>query len=98
TQAVGALALSLQSRLEILNQRITRYPQDVYQHIVSLTAPTTLLGVTTSLVQQQETVRRFLREGVDAFVDRAGRTWRIGSYAEMAGRTAVARAYTDASV
>lgn len=98
TQAVGALALSLQSRLEILNQRITRYPQDAYQHIVSQTAPNTLLGITTSLLQQQETVRRFLAAGIDAFVDRADRVWRIGSYAEMAGRTAVARAYTDASV
>lgn len=96
--AVGALAISLQSRLEVMNQRITRYPQDAYQRIVSLTTPNTLLGVTTSLRQQQATVQRFLREGITGFVDRSGRNWRIGSYAEMAGRTAVNRAFNDAGV
>ncbi|GAA3730157.1 hypothetical protein GCM10022239_03450 [Leifsonia bigeumensis] len=96
--AVSALAISLQSRLEVMNQRITRYPQDAYQRIVSLTAPNTLLGVTTSLRQQQATVQRFLREGITGFVDKSGRNWRIGSYAEMAGRTAVNRAFNDAGI
>lgn len=97
-QATAALAMSLQSRLEVLNQRITRYPQDAYQRIVSLTTPNTLLGITTSLQQQQATVRRFLNEGVTGFVDVSGRKWRIGSYAEMAGRTAVNRAFNDAGI
>ena len=97
-QAVAALTISLQSRLEVMNQRITRYPQDAYQRIVSLTAPNTLLGVTTSLRQQQATVQRFLRSGITGFVDKSGRSWRIGSYAEMAGRTSVNRAFNDAGV
>lgn len=98
TQAVTALVLSLQSRLEVLNQRITRYPQDAYQQIVSLVAPRTLLGVTTSLQQQQQTVQAFLSRGITGFQDRSGRQWRLGSYAEMAGRTAVNRAFNDAAV
>lgn len=97
-QAVGSLVFSLQSRLEFLNQRITRYPQDVYQRVVSQFTPRTLLGVATSLQQQQAIVQQFLSQGITGFVDRAGRNWRIGSYAEMAGRTSVIRAYNDAGI
>lgn len=96
-QAVASLGLSLQSRLEAMNQRITRYPQDVYQRIVSLTAPNAILGANTSLQAQQQAVRRFLAEGVTGFVDVSGRRWTIGAYAEMASRTAVNRAFNDAT-
>lgn len=97
-QAVGALVFDLNSRLDAMNWRITRYPQDAYQRIISMTAPNTLLGTTTGRIGQQRAVQRFLAEGITGFVDRAGRNWRIGSYAEMAGRTAVNRAYQDAGV
>jgi hypothetical protein len=98
TQAVAALVLNLQSRLEVLQQRITRYPQDAYQRIVSLYSPNTLLGITTSREMQARAVQRFLAEGITGFVDQASRRWTIGAYAEMAGRTSVARAYNDAGV
>lgn len=97
SQAVASLATSLQSRLDAVNQRITRYPQDAYQRIVSQVAPNTLLGVTTNLATQQATVRRFLSEGITGFVDVSGRRWTIGAYAEMASRTAVNRAFNDAT-
>jgi len=96
-QAVASLGLSLQSRLEVMNQRITRYPQDAYQRIVSMTAPRGIIGANTSLQVQQETVRRFLREGVTGFVDKSNRRWTIGAYAEMASRTATNRAFNDAT-
>lgn len=98
TQAAAMVGLSLQSRLEVLNQRITRYPQDAYQRIVAMHSPSTLMGVTTSRQQQAAAVQRFLAEGITGFEDRSGRRWTIGSYAEMAGRTSVNRAYTDAGV
>ncbi|MCK2024581.1 hypothetical protein KZC52_16760 [Microbacterium sp. kSW2-24] len=98
SQAVAMVALSLQSRLEVLNQRLTRYPQDAYQRIVAMYSPNTLLGVTTSRVQQAATVQRFLAEGITGFVDRADRRWTIGAYAEMAGRTTVNRAFNDAGI
>jgi len=98
SQAVAMVALSLQSRLEVLNQRITRYPQDAYQRIVALYSPNTLLGITTSRVQQAQSVQRFLAEGITGFVDKSDRRWTIGAYAEMAGRTSVNRAYNDAAV
>lgn len=98
SQATAMVALNLQNRLEILNQRITRYPQDAYQRITALYSPQTILGVTTSRQQQAAAVQRFLAEGIPAFTDRAGRRWTIGAYAEMAGRTSVNRAYNDAGV
>lgn len=97
SQAVAMVALSLESRLEVLNQRLTRYPQDAYQRIMALHSPNTLLGVTTSRVQQAQAVQRFLSEGITGFVDRSDRRWTIGAYAEMAGRTTVNRAFNDAS-
>lgn len=98
TQAVAAIAFSLESRLEVMNQRLTRYPQDAYQRIMALYSPTTILGVTTSRVQQAQAVQRFLSEGVRDFTDKSGRRWTIGAYAEMAGRTTVNRAFNDAGV
>lgn len=96
-QAVASLGMSLQSRLEAMNQRITRYPQDAYQRIVSMTAPNAILGVMTGLQAQQQAVRKFLAEGVTGFVDVSNRRWTIGAYAEMASRTAVNRAFNDAT-
>ena len=98
SQAVGMVALNLESRLEILNQRLTRYPQDAYQRIVALHSPNTLLGVSTARVQQAQSVQRFLAEGIPGFVDKAGRNWTIGAYAEMAGTTTVNRAFNDAGI
>ncbi|MEX8058586.1 phage minor capsid protein [Microbacterium sp. 16-032] len=98
SQAVAMLVLSLDSRLENLAERITRYPRDAYQRIVSIYTPGTLLGLTTSKQQQARIVQRFLAEGITGFVDRGGRRWTIGAYAEMAGRTSVARAFNDAGV
>lgn len=98
SQATAMVALSLQSRLETLNQRITRYPQDAYQRIIALHSPNTLLGITTSRQQQAAAVQRFLAEGIPSFIDRADRRWTIGAYAEMAGRTSVNRAYNDAGI
>lgn len=98
TQAVAMVALSLESRLNILNQRLTRYPQDAYQRIVALHSPNTLLGVTTNRRQQAAAVQRFLAEGITGFVDRGGRNWTVGAYAEMAGRTTVNRAFNDAGI
>lgn len=97
-QAVGALTLDLSSRLESLEQRILRFPQDVYQLMISETAPRVPLGAENYVLNQRQAVQRFLDRGVTAFVDRSDRRWTIGAYAEMAGRTATARAWNDAGV
>lgn len=97
-QAASMVAVSLENRLTNLKERITRYPRDAYQRIVAIYTPGTVLGTQTSQVQQARIVQRFLAEGITGFTDRGGRRWTIGAYAEMAGRTSVARAYNDAGV
>lgn len=97
-QAVGALTLDLSSRLEALELRILRFPQDVYQQVISETAPRVLLGAENYVLNQRQAVQRFLDRGITGFIDRSDRRWTIGAYAEMAGRTASARAWNDASV
>lgn len=97
-QAVGALTLDLHSRLEFLNARITRYPDDAYKQIISETSPRLMLGVETNVLNQRRAVQTFLTNGLDGFTDKAGRNWRIGSYAEMATRTATQRGWQDAGI
>lgn len=98
SQAATMLTLDLTSKLETMALRIARYPQDAYQRVISFTASNTILGAATNLASQQLAVQRFLGEGITGFVDKADRHWRIGSYAEMAGRTAVNRAFNDAGI
>ncbi|QPZ39707.1 phage minor capsid protein [Paramicrobacterium chengjingii] len=96
--AVGATGLSLHSRLEALNQRILRFPHDVYQQTIADTAPFRMLGVETSTINQRRAVQSFLEQGITGFIDRADRRWTIGAYSEMAGRTATSRAWQDAGI
>lgn len=96
--AITALELDLRNRLEVLNQRILRYPQDLYQQVIAETAPLNLAGVLSSRKAQKKAVAKFLSREVDGFRDKSGRNWRIGTYAEMAGRTATQRAWNDATV
>ncbi|GAA4176553.1 phage minor capsid protein [Gryllotalpicola koreensis] len=96
--AAIALRLDLTNKLEALNQRILRFDSDAYQRMVSLISPDVLTGTSTLQVTQRAIVQRFLNEGITGFVDKADRNWRIGSYAEMATRTATQRAWQDAAV
>lgn len=96
--AVTALQMDLNNRLENLNNRILRFPNDVYQKVLAENAPALVMGLDTGLTNQKRIVRQFLSKNVDIFTDRSGRNWRIGSYAEMAGRTAAQRSWSDAAV
>ena len=97
-QAVGSLMLDLSSKLAFLNARLTRYPDDIYKQVMSEHSPRVLLGAETPLVMQRKAVRDFLSRGITGFIDKAKRPWRIGTYAEMVGRTSAQRAWQDAGV
>jgi hypothetical protein len=96
--AVTALRLDLVNTLDAVGRRIVRNVPDDYQRIVGRMAPELLLGSATPRVLQQRTIDRFLERGLTGFTDARGRRWRIGSYVEMATRTAVGRARTDAGI
>lgn len=105
-RTLGVIAQELGSSFDQVNARILRYPvdamgawigTDVYQQVVGET-----VGASTLLGDPIEQTRRralatFLERGVTGFVDRAGRRWTIGSYTEMAVRSATARAHREVS-
>jgi len=94
--AVAQTALDLNNTFEQLHSRILRWDQDAYQQLIAGHVPGVLLGADGKLTAQKNAVAQWLRDGVPGFVDKAGRSWRVGSYVEMATRTAVQRAYIDA--
>jgi hypothetical protein len=102
-RAVGALTLDLQSKLDVLDSRITRFPNDVYQQVMSAHSPRLILGIDTTLGAQQKAVRDFLSRGIGSinYLRKDGSVhlvMPIGSYAEMVGRTSAQRAWQDAGI
>lgn len=95
--AVAAIALDLSSSLDDMGARIVRWMPDIYRRVISTLVGSAVLGAETARATQARAVEQFLSEGVGGFVDSAGRTWRIGTYSEMATRTAVARAWRGAN-
>lgn len=105
--AATLIAWDLGNKFEDMRARILRYPRDamnqfivggdIYQQVIANHAGKVILGAPTSEARKQA-LMEFLERGVTGFTDIAGRNWRIGTYTEMATRTAVSRAYMDAKV
>lgn len=105
--AAALTAFDLGNKFADMRARILRYPRDafgqfitggdVYQQVIANTVPQVMLGASTAMARKAA-LTEFLERGVTGFTDIAGRNWRIGTYSEMATRTAVTRAYTDAKV
>lgn len=96
--AAAQIGLELSNALEDVRQRILRSTTDAYQETIARFAGERLLGVTTGRQSRTRAVADFLGQGLTGFTDRAGRNWRIGSYVEMASRTATNRAWISAHV
>lgn len=95
-QAVDRLA---QETVDVLTDRhrsILRTIVDKFRTVVAEVTATPLLGTGTRRQATQDAMRRWADEGVTQFVDQSGRRWQLTSYAEMAVRTSVARAATEA--
>ncbi|MBW1639238.1 hypothetical protein G3H63_09155 [Microbacterium resistens] len=105
--AAALVAWDLGNAFADMRARILRYPRDamgqflvggdVYQQVIANQVGQVPLGATITAARKAA-LQEFLARGVTGFTDVAGRNWRIGTYAEMATRTAVARAYLDAKV
>lgn len=90
-----ALARAAIEPLSNMRMQIRRWTYDTYAKVGLLAAQSVASGVET----RKEASLRFLNQlagrGVTGFVDRAGRAWEMGSYAEMVGRTTVAQAMLE---
>ncbi|RSS59570.1 phage minor capsid protein [Streptomyces sp. WAC01280] len=95
-QAVDRLAAETVDRLTATHRSILRAVDDRYRAIVSDVTVTPLLGTGTRRQATQDAMRQFADEGIGSFRDSAGRRWQLTSYAEMAVRTSVGRAATEA--
>lgn len=76
--------------------RILRQSMDVYREVIARAAAAPVLGAQTRRQAAQSALDAFADRGVRGFVDRAGRSWELRSYVEMAMRSAVARAAIEA--
>jgi hypothetical protein len=96
--AVDRLAASLAEDTRPVYARITRVVLDVYRSITSRASSSTLLGVLTRRQASQRALDQFANRGISGFVDSAGRSWDMASYAEMAVRSVTARAAIEGHV
>jgi hypothetical protein len=98
--AVDRLAASLAQDTRPLYVRITRAVTDAFRSIVGRVSGGVLLGGMTRRQASQRALDQFAARGITGFVDKAGRSWDMASYAEMAVRSVTARAaiegHTDA--
>ncbi|OKJ42285.1 phage minor capsid protein [Streptomyces sp. CB01580] len=95
-QAVDRLAEQTVDRVTATHRSILRTTVDRFRAVVAQVAALPLLGTSTRREATQAAMQKLADEGITSFVDRSGRRWSLPAYAEMAVRTGVARAATEA--
>lgn len=85
--AVRTLAAATVDALSSTHLRILRTAQDIYRQTIGEAASQVLTGTMTRRQAAQMALNRFADKGVTGFVDSAGRSWDMASYAEMAVRS-----------
>lgn len=95
-QAVDRLAAETIETVTATHRGILRAVEDGYRQVVAEVTAAPLLGTDTRRQATQQAMSRFADRGVSSFRDRAGRRWSMTTYAEMAVRTSVGRAATEA--
>lgn len=96
--AVDRLAASLAQDTRPLYVRITRSILDAFRSIVGRVSGGVLLGGMTRRQASQRALDQFAQRGITGFVDSAGRSWDMASYAEMAVRSVTARAAIEGHI
>ncbi|MEU3098517.1 phage minor capsid protein [Streptomyces sp. NPDC006967] len=76
--------------------RMLRQSMDVYRDVIGRAAAAPVLGAQTRRQAAQAAFDDFAARGVRGFVDNSGRSWELRTYAEMAMRSATARAAVEA--
>lgn len=93
-RAVATIAMDTMSYLYKMTPVALRASIDAYQHVISQAAASTALGAQARADATQSALLQFARHGISGFTDKAGRSWRLDSYAEMATRTGAMHALT----
>ncbi len=95
---VFALADALLGELRPVHAQILPQVDDVYRRAIAGATARALTGVQTQRGAAQSAWNTLVDRGVTSYEDRSGRSWRLHTYVEMATRTALARAATQALV
>lgn len=95
-RALEVIASDLHRVLADLPALALRNAFDSYQQIIASPAALNASGVITRRKATQDALNGFAARGIEGFTDKAGRTWHIDTYAEMATRTGAAHALRTA--
>ncbi|WP_336214815.1 phage minor capsid protein [Nonomuraea sp. LPB2021202275-12-8] len=94
-QGVIELARQTVARVQSVHTGALRTTEDVFSQVVAQVAGRALTGAETREQATQRALDMFARRGITGFTDSKGRPWSMGSYTEMAVRTAMSRAAVD---
>jgi GNAT superfamily N-acetyltransferase len=89
---VENLAAALVQDIGERHSNVLRHVLDAYRLTVAQATASSVAGGLTRRQAAQQAYARFVDQGITAFTDRRGRTWRLSSYVEMALRTVTQRA------
>lgn len=89
---VTALTTEALTHVTAMHSGILRTADDIYRSTVAAGASRILTGTATRREAAQSVLNEFANAGVTGFVDSAGRSWDMASYAETALRAVTGRA------
>lgn len=81
------LVLATNDLLDNASFQVLRKANDAYQRVMANASTGLLAGVDTRIQASQKMLNEYASKGITTFVDKAGRNWDLGSYAEMCART-----------
>lgn len=97
-QKVVVLTKQLSGTLGETHLRITRQALDEYRSIIGKASQMVELGVDTRQQATQRALNEFADKGITGFTDKAGRSWSLRSYAEMATRSTTGQAAIEGAI
>jgi hypothetical protein len=89
---VDAIAKAMQGQLKDAHPQVLRDSEDIYKKVITEAVTQQAVGSVTMRQAVQYSLSRFAMKGVAGFVDKAGRNWKLSSYAEMACRSGLVQA------
>lgn len=92
TSAEVALVRAAREPLESLRFHVRRTAVDVFMETGLRAAADVTMGSTNRREASRRHLERLTARGIKGFQDRSGRSWEMGAYAEMVGRTTAAQA------
>lgn len=96
-QGQGVMELARQTVQRVSNVHLgaLRMAEGVYSQVIGQVTARALTGAETRRQATSRALAMFARRGIHGFTDSSGRSWSMSAYAEMAVRTAMARAAVD---